>query len=92
MSIGGDLDIGSEVLEVRRVRWRYVKGGLRMVTLLCAAKALVPNSAACDTIACADSDAIAGARVVRKPYLKVGTLEVLDGILSWGHQGIDHMH
>ena len=79
MSIGGELESGSEVLEVRRVRWRYVKGGLRMVTLLCAGKALVSNNAACDTIACVDTDAIAGARVVSKPYYL--TLYILDDIL-----------
>ena len=46
MSVGGALEVGSVVLEVRRLRWRYVKGGLRMVILLCAGADLVPDCAA----------------------------------------------
>lgn len=33
MSIGGELEIGSGLLEDRRTRWRYVNGGLRTVIL-----------------------------------------------------------
>ena len=41
--MGGALEVGSVVLEVRRMRWRYVKGGLRMVILVCAGADLVPD-------------------------------------------------
>ena len=44
--MGGVLEVGSVVVEVRRVRWRYVKGGLRMVILPCAEDDLVPDCAA----------------------------------------------
>ncbi len=64
MSIGGKLETGSEVLEVRRVRWRYVKGGLRIVMLLCAGGALVFRSAACGSSDSAEIDAIGRARMV----------------------------
>lgn len=60
-SIGGELEVGSEVLEVRRVRWMYVKGGSRMVILLCAGGGWVSNCAACDVNASGETDAIARA-------------------------------
>ena len=64
MSTGGESEIGSEV-EVTRVRWRYVKGGLRMVILLCAGCDVVSNCFACDVTASTDIDTImAGARNV----------------------------
>lgn len=59
ISIGGELEVGSEVLEVRRVRWMYVKGGLRMVILLCAGGGWVSDCAACDVKASVETDAIA---------------------------------
>lgn len=61
ISIGGELELGSEVLEVRRVRWMYVKGGLRMVILLCAGGGCVSTCAACDVNASVETDAIARA-------------------------------
>ena len=60
MSIEGKIGVESEVLEVRRVRWRYVKGGLRMVRLLCGGSSLVSNCSVCDVIVSAEIDAIAG--------------------------------
>ena len=49
MSIGGESVVGSRLLEVRRVRWRYVKGGLRMVMVFFVAvgSGLVSGSEAC---------------------------------------------
>ena len=43
--MGGALEVVSVVLEVRRMRWRYVKGGLRMVILLCAGAGLIRDCA-----------------------------------------------
>ena len=59
MSIGDELETGNEVLEVRRVRWRYVKGGLRMVIHRCAGTRLVSDCAVCEDAASVDADAIA---------------------------------
>ena len=50
-----------EVLEVRRVRWRYVKGGLRMVIHRCAGSGLVSDCAVCEDTASVDADAIIAA-------------------------------
>lgn len=61
MSIGGELEIGSWVLEVRRVRCRYVNGGFRMVIVLCASRWLVSTCAACGNAASAETDVIASA-------------------------------
>lgn len=52
-------ETGNEVLEVRRVRWRYVKGGLRMVVRCCAGIWLVSDCAVCEDTASVDADAIA---------------------------------
>ena len=65
MSIGGELETGTEIVEVRRVRWRYVKGGLRMVILLCAGRCLFLRCAACDDTASAVTDSIVGASTMR---------------------------
>ena len=48
MSRGGESAIKSVGLEVRRVRWRYVKGGLRIMVLLLAGGGLVADCATCD--------------------------------------------
>ena len=58
MSMGGALEVGSVVLEVRRRRWRYVKGGLRMVILFCAGVDLVPDGAVWDVGVSAETAAI----------------------------------
>ena len=59
MSIEDGLETGNEVLEVRRVRWRYVKGGLRMVIHRCAETELVSDCAVCEDTASADAEVIA---------------------------------
>lgn len=61
MSTGGESEVGSEEVEVKRVRWRYVKGGLRIVILLCAGCEVVSNCFAWDITASADMDTMAGA-------------------------------
>lgn len=61
-SIGGESEVESEALEVR-VRWRYVKGGLRMVMLLRAGGALVFKCAVCEISVSAGTDSMAGARM-----------------------------
>ena len=58
--MGGALEVGSVVLEVRRVRWRYVKGGLRMVILLWAGADLVPDCAVWGITVSAETEAIPG--------------------------------
>ena len=58
--MGGALEVESVALEVRRVRWRYVKGGLRMVIFLCAGADLVPGCAAWGVTVSAGTVAIAG--------------------------------
>ena len=58
--MGGALEVGSVILEVRRMRWRYVKGGLRMVILLCAGADLVPDCAAWGFTVFAEGEAIPG--------------------------------
>ncbi len=58
MSIGGELEAGNGVPEVRRVRWRYVKGGLRRVIFLCVGGGLVSCWAACDDDFSVEIDAI----------------------------------
>lgn len=63
MSMGGALEVGSVVLEVR-MRWRYVKGGLRMVILLCAGADLVPDCAAWGSTVSAEREAIPGGSMV----------------------------
>ena len=75
MSTGAMLEIGSEVLDVKRVRCRYVKGGLRMVIVFCVGCELVSSCAACDNTASAETDAMVGTRVVsihccNLPYFK----------------------
>ena len=62
LSIGDGLE---EVLEVRRVRWRYVKGGLRMVIHRCAGTGLVSDCAVCEDAASVDADAIAESRKIK---------------------------
>lgn len=62
--MGGELEIGTEIVEVRSVRWRYVKGGLRMVMVLCAGSDLFSKSAVCDDTASAETDFIARASMV----------------------------
>ena len=59
MSIEDGLETGNEVLEVRRVRWRYVNGGLRMVIHLCAGTGSVSDCAVCEDTASVEADAIA---------------------------------
>ena len=61
MSTGGESEVASEVPEERRVRWRYVKGGLRMVMVLCAGRDLVSDCADCDVPVSAETGVIAGA-------------------------------
>ena len=56
--MGGALEVGSVVLGVRRLRWRYVKGGLRMVILLCAGDDLVPDCATWGVTVSAEKDDI----------------------------------
>ena len=58
--MGGALEVGSVMLEVRRMRWRYVKGGLRMVILLCAGADLVLDCAACGFTVSVEGAAIPG--------------------------------
>lgn len=65
MSIGGELEIGTEITDVRRVRWRYVKGGLRMVMVLCAGSGSLSKGTARDDTACSETDSIARASMVR---------------------------
>ena len=60
MSTRDESEFGSVELEVRRVRWRYVKGGLRIVILVCAGGNLVSDCAACGITASVEIDAIAG--------------------------------
>ena len=60
MSRGGGLESGSAMLEVRRERCRYVKGGLRMVILLCVADGFDSN---CTTSA--ETDAITVTQIVK---------------------------
>lgn len=59
MSIEDGLETGNEVLELRRVRWRYVKGGLRMVIHRCAGTGLVSDCAVCEDTSSVEPDAIA---------------------------------
>ena len=59
MSIEDGLETGNEVLELRRVRWRYVKGGLRMVIHRCAGTGLVSDCAVREDNSSVEPDAIA---------------------------------
>ena len=58
MSIEDGLETGNEVL-VRRVRWRYVQGGLRTVIHRCAGIWLVSACGVCEDTASVDADVIA---------------------------------
>ena len=48
MSTGGEVEVGIEASEVRRERWRYVKGGFLMVILLCVGGDLTFDPTSCD--------------------------------------------
>ena len=58
ISRGGELDVGSEVLEAR-VRCRYVKGGFRMVIVLCAGCRVFSKCADGGDTASAETDVMA---------------------------------
>ena len=55
---GGAPEVRSVVLRVRRMRWRYVKGGLRIVILLCAGADLVTGCAAWGFTVSGETEAI----------------------------------
>ncbi len=56
--------------EVRRVRWRYVKGGLRRVIFLGVGGGLVSCWAACDDIVSVETDAMAGVWKVKLEFVE----------------------
>ena len=64
-SIEDGLETGNEVLEVRRVRWRYVKGGLRMVIHRWAGAGLVSSCAVCEDAASVDAVAMAASTKIK---------------------------